>query len=144
MAGDLKTVRIEKRFAAAPEALYQAWLDPDKVRRWLAPGVMKVSDLDIEPLQGGKYCLKMRDTSGAEVEVDARVEALEPGSRIELQWQWKGLSGPGRVVIDLARVSDTETRLRLAHGIFETMDETQNHENGWNACLDKLVRVLEE
>jgi uncharacterized protein YndB with AHSA1/START domain len=40
-AEDEQTVRIEHHVAAAPDAVYRAWLDPDRVRRWMAPGVRR-------------------------------------------------------------------------------------------------------
>jgi uncharacterized protein YndB with AHSA1/START domain len=38
---DEQTVRIEHHVAAAPHTVYRAWLDPDLVRRWMAPGVRR-------------------------------------------------------------------------------------------------------
>jgi hypothetical protein len=33
--------RSEHHVAAAPHTVYRAWLDPDRVRRWMAPGVRR-------------------------------------------------------------------------------------------------------
>jgi uncharacterized protein YndB with AHSA1/START domain len=38
---DEQTVRIEHHAAAAPHTVYRARLNPDLVRRWMAPGVRR-------------------------------------------------------------------------------------------------------
>ena len=142
MTASLKTVRIEKTFPVSAERLWEAWLDPEILKRWLAPGVMKVTGVSVDPSEGGEYRLQMRDPGGALAEVEASFVALVPQQRIELQWQWKGLSGVALLVVEFVPVSENETLLRLSHGEFGSMDETQNHQNGWQGCLDKLFKVL--
>ena len=52
-----QAVRITRRFAASPEQLYRAWLDPEIVGRWMAPGGSEVTDAAIEERVGGRYSI---------------------------------------------------------------------------------------
>ena len=40
---------------ASPEALYQAFLDPDRLASWLPPSGMKAEITRFEPREGGRY-----------------------------------------------------------------------------------------
>jgi uncharacterized protein YndB with AHSA1/START domain len=46
-------VRIERTISASPERVYRAWLDPDLVRRWMAPGGFEATQVEIEERVGG-------------------------------------------------------------------------------------------
>ena len=48
-------VRIERTISASPERVYRAWLGPDLVRRWMAPGGFEATQVEIEERVGGHY-----------------------------------------------------------------------------------------
>ena len=47
-------VRLERTIPAPPDQVYRAWLDPEVLRRWLAPGGLEVSRLELEARVGGR------------------------------------------------------------------------------------------
>jgi len=50
------TVRLQRTIPAPPHAVYRAWLDPDLVRQWMAPGDRyEVERVDIDERVGGRY-----------------------------------------------------------------------------------------
>ena len=68
---------VERRIAATPEAVFDAWLDPDGVGQWLfatPDGVME--KVEIDPRVGGRFLIvERRDDDLAEhfgeyVEID--------------------------------------------------------------------------
>lgn len=144
MAGSIKSVCIHRTFAAPAATLFQAWTDQEQVKCWLAPGVMKVTRVAIDPVEGGVYSLQMMDPAGGQAEVEGKIRRLVPDRELDIQWQWKGVTQPGLLRIELIAVNASETELRLNHGDFASMDETQNHANGWSVCLDKLAKAISD
>jgi uncharacterized protein YndB with AHSA1/START domain len=61
-------LQLERRFDASPEAVFDAWTNPDVLRRWWAAGPdweTPVAEVDLRA--GGRYRLTMRDpAAGAE------------------------------------------------------------------------------
>jgi uncharacterized protein YndB with AHSA1/START domain len=56
-----RTVTIERDYAAPPEAVFEAWVDPDQIAQWWAPDGMEVprESVTVEPEVGGRYELQM-------------------------------------------------------------------------------------
>ena len=48
-------VRLERVIAASPNDVYRAWLDPDLLQQWLAPGGITVERAEVEARVGGRY-----------------------------------------------------------------------------------------
>ena len=48
-------VRIERLISAPRSSVYRAWLEPEILRRWLAPGSMEVSRVEVEERVGGYF-----------------------------------------------------------------------------------------
>lgn len=101
--------------------LFQSWIVPERVKRWLAPGVMQVTQVAIEPVEGGCYRLSQCDSGGAQLDVMATIKRLEVDRCLELEWQWQGVSSPGILRIELIPREEGVTELRLTHGEFATM-----------------------
>ena len=53
--GDEHTVRIGHHVAAPPHTVYRAWLEPDLVQRWMAPGDQEVTRAEIDERPGGHW-----------------------------------------------------------------------------------------
>jgi len=61
MTAAAANVEVTRRIAAPPERVFDAWLDPDSVRRWLFAtpgGVMERAEVD--PRIGGRFTIVER------------------------------------------------------------------------------------
>jgi uncharacterized protein YndB with AHSA1/START domain len=56
-------IRIERHFAAGVEAVVQAYLEPDKIKRWLGTAAMPmvVAEMDARPGGGFRFGWDMQD-----------------------------------------------------------------------------------
>jgi uncharacterized protein YndB with AHSA1/START domain len=79
-------VRIERSISAPPERVYRAWLDPELISRWMAPGDLRVSDVQIEERVGGRYRISQADAGGERGGFDCEIAELVPNERIAFRW----------------------------------------------------------
>jgi uncharacterized protein YndB with AHSA1/START domain len=91
MAGKTRTDTASRLVKASPGAIYNAFVDPATLGRWLPPQGMRAKIERFEPHPGGSYrmVLTYDDPAGAPGKASAdsdivagRFVALEPGERI--------------------------------------------------------------
>ena len=145
-------VRLHRELPAPPEKVYRAWLDPDLLRRWLAPGGLEVTRAEVEPRVGGRYRIWHADAGTDVGGFDCELVELEPDRRIV--WRW-GFVGPRRtdgpafdslLTVTLDGTAEGGTALTLVH---ERLDElaaampqvADGVAPGWESALDKLAEV---
>jgi uncharacterized protein YndB with AHSA1/START domain len=86
------TAIAEYRFATlSPRRVYDAWLDPVLVRRWMtrnleaSPVASEVTGVDIDPRKGGKFCFSgLQD--GKPSDSWGYYRELDPGRRLVFTW----------------------------------------------------------
>ena len=49
------SLTLKRRFNASPAKVFAAWIDPEKVSRWMGPGEVKVLKVESDPRVGGRY-----------------------------------------------------------------------------------------
>jgi uncharacterized protein YndB with AHSA1/START domain len=146
-------VRLERVIAAPPSEVYRAWLDPDLLRRWLAPGGITVRRADVEARVGGHFRI-WHIESGADVGgFECEIVELVPDERIVFRW---GFVGPERtagpvfdsvVTISLHPAPGGATKLTLIHERLEDLAAAMPHiadnvQVGWELVLEKLAVTL--
>jgi uncharacterized protein YndB with AHSA1/START domain len=83
--------RVSHRFAAAPERVYDAWLDPARLRVWMAAALQEmgiagdIRRIEVDARVGGKFFFSdMRDAGEARHWGTYRV--LDRPRKIEFTW----------------------------------------------------------
>lgn len=146
-------VRVERTFAAPPHRVYRAWLDPELLRRWLAPGDMEVSHVDVEERVGGRYRIWQAYRGESRGGCEGEVLELVSNERIVLRWGWSGPdhdAGPvydSHLTITLRPTDDGGTALTLVHERLDAIaavrpDIASQVDRGWAITLDKLPGAL--
>lgn len=73
-----------RRFAAPPQRVYDAHLQPDLIRQWmLGPDGWTMPVCESDPVPGGKIDFRWRGPDGAEFRASGHYIALDPPHRIE-------------------------------------------------------------
>lgn len=145
-------LRLEHRFDAPPEAVFDAWLDPRVLREWWGVGDdWRAGVVDIDPRPGGRYRLSMVDHSedggGNEHTVGGRYLEVERPRRLVFTWAWEadGPDGAGHEET-LVRVefepSEAGTRLTLTHERLPNAVSREMHVVGWQASLARLANAV--
>ena len=86
-------VRIQRLIPAPPDKVYRAWLEPDLLRLWLAPGELQVTRVEIDERVGGHYRVWHGSSEGDVGGFECELLELVPGERIVFRW---GFVGPDR------------------------------------------------
>jgi uncharacterized protein YndB with AHSA1/START domain len=93
--GQEVALELTHRFAAPREQVFDAWTNPDVLKRWWAAGATWETPLaEIDPREGGSYRLSMRTDEGEVHTVFGKYREVRPPERLAYTWTWE--EGPGR------------------------------------------------
>lgn len=140
-------LRVTRTFDATVEQVFDAWTNPEVLRRWWAAGETwetPLAEVDLRP--GGRYRLSMRNAETGEVHtVGGEYREVVRPERLAYTWSWETNveqmtgSEDTLVVVDFV-VSDGATEVVVTHSGFANEELAGMHEHGWIACLDNLER----
>ena len=135
------SVTVERRLAAAPERVFDAWLDPESLGRWLfatPDGLME--RVEVDPRIGGRFLVAER--RGEELAAHhGEYVALDRPRRIAFDF-WTSFSEQRTRVTITIEADGEGSLLSLRHdGVWaDYEDRTQK---GWAMILGSLERVLD-
>jgi uncharacterized protein YndB with AHSA1/START domain len=145
-------VRIERILAAPPHQVYRAWLSPELIRRWMAPGY-EVTRVEVDERVGGRYRVWHADAGVPVGGFQAEILELVPSARIVWRWGFAGAdrdNGPvydSRLTVTLREAAGGGTVLTLVHerldDLAAALPEVAGKVGpGWNGVLAKLDAIL--
>ena len=132
-------LRLQRRFAAAPDRVWQIWTDPDCVSVWFASSHgfrARVLELDLRP--GGLWRLENRKTGVIEHPWGVYHE-VEPGRRLSYSYLFAGTDFHSTVSVDFSPHGDG-TRVDLVQTGFPDAEAEREHGKGWPVAL----RIMED
>jgi uncharacterized protein YndB with AHSA1/START domain len=150
-AEDLQ-LEIRRLIKAPRERVFEAWADPEQLKRWFGPQENYiVPQVKVDLRTGGKYRIQMRNDDGEFHTAVGTYREIKPPERLVFTWAWEkngsepdfGEVEPVEMLIVLefhARGQDTE--LVLTQTQFASVESRDRHEQGWNGCLDRLEKLV--
>ncbi len=153
MSDGRDVVRLQRIIPALPARVYRAWLEPELIRRWLAPGAMQVARVEVDERVGGRYRIWQESDGGDVGGFEAELRELDPPRQIVFRW---GFVGPERsegpvfdslLTITLEEASGGATQLTLVHERLDALraampDVAEGVEPGWRSVLDNLAEAI--
>ncbi len=137
---------ITKMIKAPRTRVYEAWTDPELMKRWLAPGEFHAPSATSDVQVGGSFRIEMegmmhgRPTKGV---ASGIYRELVPGERIVLTWNWAGDYSPPETLITVEfREVDGGTEVRLTQEGFAEEQHRAGFEGGWQSAFEKLSRAI--
>ena len=141
---DSAVLRLERRFAAPVEDVFDAWTSPVVLRRWWAAQPTWTSPgCEVDLRVGGRYVLRMQDdASGALHVVAGEYREIERPRRLVYTWAWQGDDGPhpGResvVTVEFHADGDGTTVVLEHSGLPDELSR-ERHARGWCGTFDNL------
>ena len=141
---DAGTVRLERTYAAPVEAVFDAWTDPEVMRRWWKAHPDDEVTIAADVRVGGDYRLAIDRPGGEPMAVRGTYREVSRPDRLVYSWAWEG-TGPyanheSEVAVTFAEAEPGRTTVTIEHA--GLLDETSraNHARGWNGVLDSFAR----
>ena len=133
------SLTVTRRIAAPPARVYDAWLDPQKLIRFMSNCQgMALSAAETDPQVGGRFLLVM-NTGEKDIPHAGTYLELTPHSRIAFTWESEYSTVEGsKVTLDLMPV-ENDTMLTLTHVRFASEGSRDSHRGGWTTILDGLA-----
>jgi uncharacterized protein YndB with AHSA1/START domain len=146
-------VRRERTIAAPPAAVYRAWLEPEILKQWLAPGGLELERAEVDERVGGRYRIWHSQAGSPAGGFEAELVELVPDERIVFRW---GFVGPDRdatppfdslLTVTLEPVP-AGTRLVLVHERLDALAAAlpavaAQVGGGWDLVLDQLPAAVQ-
>lgn len=142
---DAARASLKKRFSVPAEKVFDAWLDPSWISRWMfGPSVRdeSVVRLSVEPRVGGTFSFVV-NRGGQEVEHIGEYLEIERPRRLAFTWATREtVNETSRVTIEIEAL-DGECELTLVHEMPPKWAAfTEKAAGSWQHMLDVLGGVL--
>ena len=138
-------VRVARRFGMPAERVFDAWLDPQIIGRWMfGPTVRdeEVVRLSLDGRVGGKFSFVVR-RKGQEIDHIGRYVEIDRPRRLIFTWAVApDAEDASRVVVEIVPRGG-ECELTLTHEMKpQWADFAGRVEAGWTTMLDALAKML--
>ena len=136
------SLTLKRHFKASPAKVFAAFIDPEKVKRWMGPGEVKAVSVEGDVRVGGRYRWVMVTPSGEQLGVSGVYREIVPNEKLVFSWAW--LSTPEResLVTVLFKPDGDGTLLTLTHENFVDEKARDGHRSGWKGALDKMEKLF--
>jgi len=136
------TVNITKTVHAPIEQVFDAWLNPELLTRFIlpAPG-MPQPEVENEPREGGRFTIVMHVGDDRIPHTGSYLELDRP-HRLRFSWESPYSTDDSTVTLDFAEIDSTTTRVELTHVKFLHEEARSDHEGGWGNILDRLSELF--
>jgi uncharacterized protein YndB with AHSA1/START domain len=124
-------VRVERRIAARPAAVYAYLTDSERWARWQGHSA------EIEAVPNGRFRMTLANSTTAE----GAFVAVERDRRVVFTWGWVGHRAvpPGSSTVEVELIPDGDgTLVRLTHRGLPS-EERSIHRAGWDHYLPRLA-----
>ncbi|WP_102143618.1 SRPBCC family protein [Mycobacterium hubeiense] len=137
------TVRVQRVMPAAPDVVFDQWLDPEALAEWMCPRPTYCVSIVVEPHVGGKVHFDV-DDSGTSVLITGRFLAIDR-PRL-LRFTWSSSDFPDPTLASIVNVTfephgEDETLMSIEHSLLPPT-EFDNYNSGWALTCDQLATVL--
>jgi uncharacterized protein YndB with AHSA1/START domain len=143
---DPAPLRLERTFNAPAQAVFDAWMSVEVLRRWWPAGPdweTPVAEVDVRV--GGSLRLVMRSPDGEEFGGRGEYLEITPPERLVFTWAWdghEGHEGTQLVEVEFEERDDGTTTVVLTNRGLRDEETKRSHREGWEASFHNLDRVL--
>jgi uncharacterized protein YndB with AHSA1/START domain len=139
MTTDL-ALKLTRHIPAPPERVFDAWLDPATLKRFMCPGRDNAClKAETDPRVGGRYDIVMSNDMG-EVPHWGEYREIDRPNRLVFTWNSPHATPDSIVTLTFA-AAGAGTDMTLVHDRFPSEGSRDGHEKGWTAILALLAEV---
>jgi uncharacterized protein YndB with AHSA1/START domain len=141
---DAPVVRVQRVMPAAPEVVFDQWLDPESLEEWMCPRPVEVLAVEVEPRVGGSVRFDV-DDSGTRVLIVGRFLTIDRPKLLRFTWSnsdWPDPTAVSVVNVAFEPVADDQTLMSIEHSLLPPY-EFENFRDGWTLTFDQLATFLQ-
>lgn len=141
------SITITRVFDAPRALVYEAWTNPEHLKRWCAPRGFTIPESRGEFRAGGAWWCCMVAPDGTRNPVGGVYREVVPNERLAFTHCWEDEHGkPEHETLVTVRFADEGegTRVTLEQTNFKSPESRDGHLGGWSECMDKLADLLRE
>ena len=138
------SIEIKRIMACSKRALFEAWSKPAIMGRWFFAGQDRLKDSTVinRFVVGGTYELTMHMPDGDKY-MHGHYKLINRYSAISFSWN-SPIANESLVELTFKELSPNRAELTLRHSLFPSQKSRDQHEGGWQLCLDSLTGYLEK
>lgn len=140
------TIRLERRFAAAPARVFAAWADPVARAKWDVPGRWTIAEQTHDFREGGRETKRFGPPDDPRFVADTLYLDIVPQRRIVFSYSMTSRGVPVSMSLTTVELAPDRkaTRLTLVEQIvlLDDNDTLANREEGLASMLDKIGGML--
>ncbi len=135
---DTHSLRVSRIIKAPREKVYAAWITPEALSKWFAPGPRQPKAEHLDVRIGGAYRIVMQGADDAPVAIGEYQDVVS-NEKLVFTWNWEGATSPPTMVTVSFADVDGGTEVMLVHEQFANDETRDHHRMGWDAIMDKLA-----
>ena len=139
------TVHLHRVFAAKPEKVYRAFLEPDAVASWLPPFGFTCTVHELDARVGGRHRMSFRNfTTGQGHSFGGVYRELVPGARLVYTDRFDDANLPGEMTVTVVlKAVSVGTEMTVQQEGVPDVIPLEACYLGWQESLRKLAKLVE-
>lgn len=140
---DTATVRVQRLMPAAPDVVFNEWLDRESLQEWMCPRPVRVLDVMVEPHVGGVVRFDV-DDSGTRVLITGQFLTIDRPRLLRFTWSnsnWPDPTQESVVNVAFEPVGDDETLMSIEHSLLPP-EEFESFHSGWTLTVEQFASAL--
>lgn len=134
------SLKLSRIINGSREDVFDAWTQPELIKKWCAPETIDVSHSEVDLREGGAYTLGMLTGEGETHTAFGIYREVERPSKLVYTWDWKEADnqmGDTLVTVEFNEMGES-TEVIITHELFPNDEARDGHDMGWNSCLNRL------
>jgi uncharacterized protein YndB with AHSA1/START domain len=138
-----RVVRIERTFPAAAEDVFDAWTDPEVLRRWFHPFAgWDTPEAESDLRVGGRVRVVMRRPDGSHAGARGEYRLIDRPHRLVMTWVFDDDPSNVQLIELFFTESEGSTTVLMVNSGISTNARRDAQDEGWRGCFDQLEAAL--
>lgn len=133
------TLVVRRTLRATQQRVFDAWTQPELLRRWWGPAGVTCPEAEVDLRVGGRYRIANQMPDGGVLWIAGEFEQIEPPRKLVYTWLVGDNPNNERVTVTFEARDADNTEVIIAHERINDPVARDRHEQGWIGCLDGLV-----
>ena len=135
---------IKRTFDAPRDLVWKAWSDPEQAKNWWGPNGFTLPFVEMDQRPGGKWRAHMVSFDGKDYWQHGVYREIVPPEKTVYTFIWDSDPQHEMLVTVLFAAHGNKTEMTFKQEGFESKEDKDGHEDGWNQTFDRLATYLKK